>query len=152
MSMVHTIEEVLSSIVSKYEASAPKTKKEIRAIEISGVYPENILVFMEDNKIPLADAWFSGCSDMYEQSDAVYVKWPVKVPTTPADRENYVRRKLNSNATLHISMALKELGYSCVTAVSGAFKSFSDTSVYDMFTAGEWQRLEQYYLLSFKKI
>ena len=152
MLTINTIEDVLSSVVSMYEASAPQTKKEARTLEISGVHPENILVFMEENKVPLKDAWFSGCSESDAPSDAVYVKWSVKVPTTSADRENYIRRKVNSNATLLVGMALQELGYSRVNVASSAFKPFDDTSVYDMFTTGEWQRLEQYYLLSFKKI
>jgi len=152
MSIIHTIEDTLASVVSGYEVSAPQTKQETRSLEISQVDPADILEFMEENKVPLADAWFSSCSDQYEQSDAIYVKWTVKVPTTVRDKENYVRRKVNHNALLRISSAFKALGYKRVGVRSSAFKPFDDTSVYDMFISGEWERLEQYYLLMFKKI
>lgn len=122
---------------------------EVRSIDISDVRPTDLLAFMKENNVP-EDAYFDTQESIIDY-DTVLLSWKVKVPMSDKQMANYRMRQFEIRHFKAVKEALEEAGYRRISSGSHKLKEFKDTSVYDMYLAGEWDRLVKYYSLSFKK-
>src|SRR5574343_555033 len=125
----------------------PRKKEGLREIDISNVRPIDLADFMRDNSIP-SNAEFSikygsdlPCIDYYEQ-----------VPTDEKDRKQHIETSFKNGYFKPVFDILTANGYKRIGSISSAFKAFDDTTPYKMYMAGDFERLEKYYSLSFTPI
>ena len=127
------------------------TKKITKSVSIMDVKPLDIPKFMKDNNIP-DDAEFDGRDNGYDAWDDILLSWEVEVPTTDAERINLKGESFNLRSSTRISKLLTANGYKRVGFDSSLLKYFTDTTVYDMYIDKDYDRLVEYYSMSFVKI
>jgi hypothetical protein len=148
--MKELIKVALAEAFEKLEKQRPTTKKEVRDIYID-VEPKDLAKFMSDNNVP-QDCWFSVQDDNAPfSSQELYLAWYVDVPTTEKDNLNFNRKRFRSIAWNTLRPMLLENGYERIGFNSGLLKHFKDTTVYDMYIDKDFDRLVEWYSLSFKK-
>jgi hypothetical protein len=145
--MKELLKTALDDAKEKLEKQIPKTKNQVKEICIDEVNPSNLASFMEENRVP-SDAVFSS----NECSDETFLYWTVKVPTTESDKEQYRRNRFDSIAWTYVYGSLTHNGYKRTGCWSSEFKKFDDTTVYEMYMNKDFDRIEKYYSLRFKKI
>lgn len=118
---------------------------------IMNVKPTDLLQFMKDNDIP-DDAVFDGIDNGYDGWDDFVLSWDVKVPTTDADKLKFKRKRFRDIAWKEVYNLLLANGYTRGGYCTSHLKQFDDTTVYDMYMAGDFDRLVTYYSLPFKQV
>lgn len=142
--------EILDESFNLLEKQVPTTKKSIKSISIRDVNPLEITSFMNKNKIP-DDAYFDGRDNGYDAWDDILLSWEVDVPTTIEERNKYRRRRFTDIAFIKIYDSLKEKGYKRKGFDSSLLKQYKDTTLYDLYTNKEFDRILQYYSMYFVK-
>jgi len=142
----------LHEAFAKVNSQVPATKRSTASIDISDVNPVDLSKFMLDNNVP-SDAYFDGNDDGYDGWCAGQVKltWDINIPTTLDDHLKFKRKRFQSVAWAHLHPKLVASGYKRVGTNSSNFKQFDGTTLYDMYVAGDFDRLAKYYSLTFKK-
>lgn len=148
--MKDLIISALKEAGEKLERTTPLTKKEKRSISIADVKPVKIIEFMQENNIP-EDADFDGRDNGYDAWDDICLSWYIDVPTTERDKEESKRKRFEYVAWKHVFESLTSNGYTVAGYNPDDFKQFKDTSLYDMFVEGDFERLVKYYSLRFKR-
>lgn len=142
----------LNDAYTKLEKQIPSTKNDLVEVCIDDVNPMDLPQFMVDNNIP-EDAWFgTEESQTLGSCTRVLLLYDIKIPTTDKDKLLYKRKRYTSIAFSCISNVLLVNGYKRKGFNSGLLKSFDDTTVYDMYINKEYDRLVNYYSLSFGEI
>ena len=142
--------QALSDAFVVLEKRVPQTKNELKTIDISSVSPFDIVDFMKENDIP-NNAYFGGEDNGYDGYSNVCLCYEVSVPTTEKDKLKFKRKQFPNIAHKHIYELLIKNGYKRKGFNSGLLKQFDDTTVYDMYINKEFDRLLNYYSLSFVK-
>lgn len=135
----------------KLEKSVPQVKKKTIYVCIDDVSPLGIVQFMADNNIP-DTACFGGRDNGYDAFDQICLCYDVDIPTTDKDKDKYRKERFTSYAFKPLYDLLLNNGYKRIGSSSGLYKEFDKTSVYEMYMAKEFDKLVQYYSLSFAKI
>lgn len=130
------------------EQQVPKTKKQAVYVSIEDISPRNLQQFMQDNGIP-DDAYFAGKSDKYDTYCEACLCYDIEVATTAMDQLKFKVDRFQSVAWSKVSPLLKSHGYKRSGFNSGLLKQFDDTTIYDMFVSGDFDRLVKYYSLPF---
>jgi hypothetical protein len=133
---------------------APLTKTIVhsKSVSIMDISPLELVDFMKKNNIP-EDAYFDGRDNGYDAFDDFLLTWDIKttLPTTDEDKITHNRKRFNNSAYRSVYNLLTTNGYERVGYSTGLLKPFDDTTIYDMYVAGEWDRLVDYFSLSFQK-
>lgn len=150
------IKEALDAKFADILKSIPTTKEALREIEIGDIRPVDIADFMRDNGIP-SDAKFSvkeeeawGFSTRADFVPSIY--YYEQVPTDDKDRQAHIETRFKNGYFKPVFDILTANGYKRIGSISSAFKAFDDTTPYKMYMAGDFERLEKYYSLSFTPI
>lgn len=143
--MKNLIIQALNEATELLERQVPKTRKSLLYKSIEEVKPADIAGFMDRNGIPdTADF------DQYENY-GLSLCWDTIVPTTEKEQEDFRKRRFFDVAFSKLYPLLTSNGYKRVGLNSGLLAQFDDTTVYQMYKAGEFDRLASYYSLYFKK-
>ena len=142
------IKAVLDEAIIKLENSVPQTKKKTIYVCIDDVSPLNIVQFMKDNDIP-DDACFGGRDNGYDAFDQICLCYDIDIPTTDKDKDKYRKERFTGLVFKPLYDLLLANGYKRISSWSSLYKEFDKTSVYEMYMAKEFDRLVQYYSLSF---
>lgn len=148
--MKDLIIKALNEAYTTLEKRIPQTKVSTKYIDITNVNPFDLVSFMAENNVP-KEACFDGMDNSY---DAWYVgivllSWETNVPTTDKDKLKYCKEKFNTIASKAVFDTLTKEGYKKTGFNSGLLKDFKDTTVYDMYINKDFDRLVNYYSLSF---
>jgi len=129
--------------------TVPSTKKDNKTLSVMDVNPIDMADFMKDNNIP-TDAWFEGGDNGHDGYDDFLISWDIIVPTNDNDKNAYIKRIFNSHkAHKHVFDSLTTNGYKKVGFNSARGIPFDTTTVYDMYMSKDFERLLEYYSLSF---
>lgn len=142
--IIATLEDLMKKVLS----STPQTKKQPKYLDILDVEPIKLIEFMRDNDIP-SDAYFSGIDNGYDGWSHIVIEWLIDVPTTDKDKLQYQKNTFNSSSS--VAKALVHNGYKRKPLYSNEFKEFANTTVYDMYVSGDFDKLVKYYSLSWVK-
>lgn len=126
----------------------PQTKVEVRSVSITGLSPSELPDLMAKHNIP-DNAYFDGRNNGYDAWDDILLSWEVSVPTTEEDKLKFIKKHFNAAAFPQVYSLLTTNGYKRVGFNSACLKEFSGTSAYDMYVAGDYDRLIKYYSLYF---
>ncbi len=149
--MKDLIKQALDEAIIKLENSVPQTKSELVYVGIEDVQPLGIAKFMADNNIP-DDAWFGGRENGYDAFSEVCLIHYIYIPTTDKDKDKYRKERFTSYAWKQVYDLLIKNGYKRIGCSSALYKEFDKTTVYEMYIANEFDKLVQYYSLSFAPI
>lgn len=149
--MKELIKQALDQAFESVCKMVPLTKKDKRHYNITDVNPTKLLEFMKDNDIP-EDAWFSGMPNSYDGLDYPTICYDVEIPTTDVERLGNKARFFDSNHFKFVYKLLIDNGYKRKGFNSGNLREFKDDSVYRMYIAKDFDRLERYFQLSFEKM
>jgi len=130
------------------EKRVPQTNIEVKQVIIEDVNPLELVKFMKKNNIP-DNAWFGGIDNGYDGFSDVCLNYDVILPTTEKEKLKFRQEKFKQIAFKPVHDILISNGYKRVGFNSGLLKQFSDTNVFDMFFNKEFDRLVEYYSLSF---
>lgn len=144
------IELALDDAFATIQMTIPKTKKAIKSISIIDVNPLELTSFMKKNNIP-DDAVFDGRDNGYDAWDDILLSWEVDVPTSAKDKDAFKRKRFTDIAFRKVYDSLKDKGYKRKGFDSSLLKQFKDTTLYDMYTNQEFDRILQYYSMYFIK-
>ena len=146
------INTVLTELLSDKRSRLPQSKTVTRTRSVLEETPYTLAKFMDDNGIP-KEAWFEGDSpDYFEQSYSDFVLcWEVEIPTTDADKLNYLERVFNSNAFTRVAKALLADGYKRISPDHQTLKQYRGMSHYSLFTEGNMDTIVDYIKLHFTK-
>jgi hypothetical protein len=140
----------LDNAFADFSKRIPQTKKKTESVSIMDVKPMDLVQFMKDNEIP-ESACFDGRDNGYDAWDDILLSWDVDVPTTEKDKLEYCRDRFSTPAFRFVYDTLTKNGYKRVGYNTGLLKPFKGTTVYDMYTNKDFDRLVDYYSLPFKK-
>jgi hypothetical protein len=148
--MKELITQALDEVFSRVLRQVPQTKKKTESIGILDVRPLHLEAFMSANGIP-EHAYFSSADNTDEISAGeIYLAWEVDVPTTDKDKAKFKRDKFSVICFPPIYKLLTSNGYKRIPCDSRAMRRFDGTTVYDMYSNKEFDRLLDYYSLFFK--
>jgi hypothetical protein len=141
--------QALNDACRLLETQIPLTKRETKSISIADVKPLELIPFMKSNDIPVDDAYFSSGDgdDECEYYEPV-ISWEIVVPTTDEDKLEFKRNRFTAIAWKCVYDLLTKNGYKRVPFNMGLQK-FKDTTIYDMYTSTNFDRLVEYYSLAF---
>ena len=143
--MKELLKQPLAEAEASVNNSAPKTKNSYKSINIDDVDPKDLALFMKKNNVP-DHAYFDADDELY-----CNLEWVVDVPTTNEDKLKHKRKRFNYRAWLSVRDVLLANGYKRVGYNSGLLREFNDTTPYDMYMDGDFDRLVRYYSLPFEK-
>jgi hypothetical protein len=146
--MKDLIKSALDSLYASLKANAPTTGRATKSISILDVDPLDLPNFMRDNNIP-DTAFFDGEDNGYDGWDDILLSWEVTVPLSDTAIEHGIRNSFNLRAFKPVFDILISNGYTRISSGSHMYRDFKNTTVYDMYRAGDWDRLVDYYSLSF---
>lgn len=151
--MENLIRKALNEALIILDKRTLQTKTELRSTNITDVKPLELASFMEINNIP-SNAFFDGENNSYDgwESGVILLSWEVSVPTTDKDKLKYRKDAFTSIAFKEVFNLLTNNGYKREGYNTGLLKEFDNTTVYDMYTSGEFERLVKYYSLPFRKV
>lgn len=151
--MKELIIQELNKAKIELDKQVPLTKKKVKSVSIIDVSPLELLQFMKDNDIP-DSAYFDGKDNGDNGWSDILLSWQVDVPTTDEDKLKFKRRRFTDIAwkLVYNTLTNSESGYKRVGYNSGELKRFDNTTVYDMYMTGDFDRLVEYYSLPFIKI
>jgi len=149
--MKNLIKDALDKAIVFLDKQIPQTKS-IRKYSdsIMDVSPLDMADYMKANDIPM-DATFDGVDNGYDGWDDFVLSWLVDVPTTDDDKLKFRRKRFRDLAWRQVHDSLLANGYNRVGYSTALLKQFDDTTVYDMYIAGDYARLVKYYSLPFIK-
>lgn len=129
-----------------------KTKKKLKSINISSIDPLELGEFIENNEIP-DNAYFSvsDCDGGIMSYNEPCLDWYIDIPTTEEDKLKYYKDRFNKTAWHSVRPILLDNGYKRTHFNSVKFREFKNTSIVEMYTNKDFDKLEQYYSLYFKK-
>ena len=142
-------EEIMSTfqnLLGRINNGMPDTKKVLKSIDISDVYPFDMNDYLKVNNIP-PDAYFSSDTD-----ENPVISYEVEVPMTEAEKESLRKRRFNTFYFKYVYDLLIPMGYKRRGFNSGELSRFDGTTVYDMFINKEYDRLMDYFSLAFGKV
>jgi hypothetical protein len=142
--------EALNDAFAILEKQVPQTKKQVESLSIVDIKPVDLPLVMSEKGIP-ADAYFSGQDNGYDAWDDLLLCWEIDVPTTNKDKLKFRRHRFSAIAYKLVAAALTTNGYMRVGCSSRLFRQFDDTTTYDMYIDEYFDRLVDYYSLSFSK-
>lgn len=134
----------LANVLNTIHPLAFKTEKQI-SDSIAGMNIGQLAEYIKENDIP------SNAEIAYSNTDAITLQWYELVKTTDKDKEEHIKRNFNNYAYSAVFTILVKHEYTRIGVASYNFKQYRDTTVYDMYTKGEHDRLKAYYSLFFKK-
>lgn len=151
--MKELIIQELNKAKIELDKIVPLTKKKVKSVSIIDVSPLELLQFMKDNDIP-DSAYFDGKDNGDNGWSDILLSWQVDVPTTDEDKLKFKRRRFTDIAwkLVYNTLTNSKDGYKRVGYNSGELKRFDNTTVYDMYMTGDFDRLVEYYSLPFIKI
>ena len=127
----------------------PEEKSVFKEIEVNG----GSLSDFEEQAAEIANSYSIEKDDISfycsEYSSDMVASFGIKVKATNADKEKIKEKHFNRRAYKYIYDALTNAGYKRVGFNSGLLKAFNDTTIYKMFVNQEYDRLADYYSLSF---
>lgn len=145
--MKELIIKALNRAKELLERQVPLLKGVTKSISIEDISPLDLNRFMVDNNIP-ASACFSVGGDF--DNPCVCLEWIIDVSTTDKDKLEFKRKRFERIAWKFVYDSLIAHGYKRKGFNSGLLKDFKDTTVYDLYTNGDYDRLVGYYSLMFK--
>lgn len=148
--MKELIIEALNNAFALLEKQVPQTKKKTEIVNIDDIGPLDIAQFMEINNIPKY-AHFAGIPNGYDGFEGFGLAWDIDIPTTDEDKAKYRVKRFTGIAWQFIYKSLTNEGYKRNGFNSGLLKRFDDTTVFDMYINKDFDRLVEYYSLSFSK-
>jgi hypothetical protein len=148
--MLEIIQPVLTELLASIDPSLPKTKQVEKSLSVFDVDPIDIPAFMHEHGIP-DNASFAGNPNGYDGYDDFLICWNVEVPTTAEDRLQRQKTSFNFKAERLVYAAVTQAGYVRRPFDSKNWKPFKDTTPYDLFVAGELDRLVAYYNVFYKE-
>ena len=148
--MESLIKKALTSAIIKLRRQVPRTKKVMKNISVIDVRPLEIRKFMMENNIP-ERAVFDMGDNGYDGGDGFYLSWDVDVKISEEDALKFKRKRFDTIAFKEVHAILTSRGFIRRGYNSGLLKEFDDTTVYDMYVNGEFERLVKYYSLPFHK-
>lgn len=140
----------LNDAYARLEKRTPTTKTKLVYVDIENVAPLDLPRFMLENNIP-DSASFGGEPNGYDAFDRACLVYETIIPTSDKDKLEFNRRTFQTIAFKSVFEALTNAGYTRHGCNSHLFKQFDDATVYDMYMAGDFDRLARYYSLSFTK-
>lgn len=138
------IKKALEDAFAKLEKQVPKTKLGHKSINIDDVEPMLLPEFIVANNIP-NDAYF------VTNDDEVCLQWSIEVQLSEVEILVKKKRRFEIVAWSFVYEALTTAGFKRAGCDSGLLEQFKDTTVYDMYTNNQWDRLVSYYSLRFRK-
>ena len=86
------------------------------------------------------------------ESNEIYATWETKEDKTEKEILKEKKKKFTGFAYKFIyNILVKENGYKKLGYSTAHLKKFDDTTIYDLYVANDYDRLEEYYSLSLKK-
>ena len=150
--MKELIKKALDEAYVVLEGRTPLTKKEEkRSLSVIGSTLSELIQFSKESNIP-ADAELNGVNNGYDAFEDIVFVWDIDVPTTDKDKIKFKRDKFSTIAHKIVYDLLLANGYKKIGFNSGLLRDFDDTTVYDMYIAGDFDRLVKYYSISFVEI
>lgn len=141
--------QALNDAYRLLETQIPLTKTEYKSISIVNVKPLELVPFMKSNNIPINGAYFnSGDGDDGSEYYEPVIRWEIVIPTTDKDKLEYKRNRFTALAWKYVYDLLTKNGYKRIPFNLGLHQ-FKDTTVYDMYTSTNFDRLVDYYSLAF---
>jgi len=147
--MKDLIKQALAVAIIILENSIPQTKlKVVEDISLDDINPIDIAKYMKDNNIP-DNAYFMGIDNGDDGYSRYCLAYDIQIPTTDKDKDKYRKERFTSYAFKQVYDLLIKNGYKRISSWSSSYKEFDKKTVYEMFTNNEFDRLVQYYSLSF---
>lgn len=152
--MKDLIKQALDNYMAKVLKQVPATKKYEKTINLDSheVTPLKLVEFMKQHNIPDHAEFgtdYDECSISNGVSPILY--WDIDVPTTEKDRTEFIKRRFNLTHFKFVYDLMKKHGYKRIGANSFEFKKYKDTTVYDMYMTKDWDRLEEWFKIFFRK-
>lgn len=123
-------------------------------MNIECIKPLDLPNFMKSLNIP-PDAYFSSSYEgemSFGRSVYPSLCYEITIPTTNEDKLKYCKEKFSTIAYNSVFKVLTKEGYKRTGFNSGLLKDYKDTTVYDMYINKDFDRLVNYYSLSFSFI
>ena len=152
--MKNLIIPALNDAMIKLEKQVPQTKIKVVQVDISDVNPLELLSFMQKNNIP-DDAYFDTTYNetaVFSSGAEPCLSYQIDVPTNEKEKLAFKKKRFTSVAWSMVYNALTSNGFKRVGFNSGLLRDFDDTTVYEMYLAQDFDRLEKYYLLPFERL
>lgn len=144
------IVEAMNHAFDVMKKQVPVKKSVTQSISIMDVKPTELIQFMKDNNVP-DTASFDGRDNGYDGWDDILLSWQVEVDTTDGDKLAFKKKRFTDISWKYVYEALTNDGYVRQGVCSSLLKQFDNTTLYDMYMNGEWDRIETYYALRFVK-
>jgi hypothetical protein len=127
----------------------PTTKPKDIEFEIDGGnivgLTSQISEIAEKNNVDINDIY------VYPSDDGLMCYYTIQVDKTEKEVQDWIEKQFNRKAFKQVYDVLISEGYKRIGACSSLYKEFDNTTVYNMFTNKEFDRLVSYYSLAFKK-
>jgi hypothetical protein len=129
----------------------PLTTKHVESMSIIDVSPIELRQFMIDNNIP-DNAYFSGEDDGYHGYSDFLICWDIDRVTTDNEKLSFQRNSFTRIAAPIIQKLLLQNNYKRIPVTFGnkLWKTFQDTTVYDMYIEKKYDLLVSYYSEAFE--
>jgi len=152
MSDMNTIiENAMTEFMTYVIGTLPTIMKGEKKVDISDVLPIDLADFIKANDIP-DNADFDGEENGYDGfTGRLFLSWRITIPATDKYRDAIKVRRFNLRVFRSVGTALMANGYNRISNNSGAYREFKNVSLYDMYIAGDFDKLARYYSLSFAK-
>lgn len=149
--MKHLIKEALAGLANLPYSSTKKTVQENKGFNGYPTVEELIEVAQEIN-IPInkISVTTEECYTLGSYSD-ICLTWDVEVDKTEKEIAADIKTRFNRGAFKRVYDILIPNGYKRTSSSTSEYKKFDQYNVYDLYYAEEWEILEAYYLLAFKK-
>ena len=136
----------------KANESIPLTKRKQEKVSINHVDPLTLDEFIKKNNIPDNVSFdIINVKGGYGEFTEPSLSWWVVIDTTEEDKLEYLKKRFNAYAFPIIRDILRENGYKRIISASHCYRKYQDTTVYDMYVNKEFDRLVEYYSLSFER-
>lgn len=149
------MKELLKKALSEL-AALPyhNTKKTIEKTEHFNGWPsvEELIETAKATGIPL-DKLSIGteeCNTLGGSSD-IHLSWDVEVDKTEEEIAKAIKERFNKGAWKYVYETLTADGYKRTPCSTSEFRKFDQYNLHDLYHAEEWDILEAYYSLRFKK-
>lgn len=149
--MKELIKKALSELENLPYSSTKKTVE--RKLDLDN-YPSvaEISKLAEKVGLPLNKIFIGTeeCNTLGGASD-VYLAWDEQVDKSKEEIALDVKKRFNNGAWKRVYDMLTANGFTRTSCSTSEFKKFDQYNVHDLYYAGEWDILEAYYSLRFKK-
>lgn len=109
--MKEIILNALNELSANIKQNIPSTTQNTIDVDITNVYPVDLLSFMNENNIPLDAKFCTIYDDIYEEDSSASLRYKVEVDMTDEDKRNHYKWKFHKNYNAKIVNALLTNGY-----------------------------------------